>query len=37
MPEIFHAINDTIRNQYQITYRPTNANQDGTYRNSEWS
>jgi VWFA-related protein len=32
MPEIFHDINDTIRNQYQITYRPTNANQDGTYR-----
>ncbi len=32
MPDIFHQINDTIRNQYEISYRPTNAKQDGSYR-----
>jgi VWFA-related protein len=32
MPEIFHDINDSIRNQYSLTYRPTDAKQDGTYR-----
>jgi VWFA-related protein len=32
MPDIFHQINDSIRNQYVLTYRPTNAKQDGTYR-----
>ncbi len=32
MPEIFHDINDAIRNQYVISYRPGNAKQDGTYR-----
>ncbi len=32
MPDIFHEINDTIRNQYELTYKPTNAKQDGTYR-----
>jgi VWFA-related protein len=32
MPDIFHQINDTIRNQYEISYKPTNAKQDGSYR-----
>ncbi len=32
MPEIFHSINDSIRNQYALSYRPSNAKQDGTYR-----
>ena len=32
MPDIFHEINNSIRNQYALTYRPTNTKQDGTYR-----
>lgn len=32
MPDIFHEINDSIRNKYVLTYTPTNAKQDGTYR-----
>ncbi len=32
MPEIFHDINSSIRNQYVLTYRPSNAKSDGTYR-----
>jgi VWFA-related protein len=32
MPDIFHSINDSIRNQYVLNYTPTNAKQDGTYR-----
>jgi VWFA-related protein len=32
MPDIFHEINNSIRNQYVLTYRPTNTRQDGTYR-----
>ncbi len=32
MPEIFREIGSSIRNQYTITYKPTNAKQDGTYR-----
>jgi VWFA-related protein len=31
-PEIFQQINNSIRNQYQITYRPTDTKMDGTYR-----
>lgn len=31
-PEIFQQINDSIRNQYQLTYRPTDRKLDGTYR-----
>jgi VWFA-related protein len=32
MPEDFSLINESIRNQYVLTYSPTNAKQDGTYR-----
>ena len=32
MPELFHDISSDIRNQYSITYRPTNDKLDGTYR-----
>ena len=32
LPDDFAAINDSIRNQYQITYRPSNIKMDGTYR-----
>jgi VWFA-related protein len=32
MPDIFHSINDSIRNKYVLTYTPTNSKQDGTYR-----
>ncbi len=32
MPDIFHEINNSIRNQYVLTYRPENTKQDGTYR-----
>ncbi len=32
LPDIFAQINDSIRNQYIITYRPTNAATDGAYR-----
>ena len=32
LPDIFGEINNSIRNQYVITYRPTNAKNDGTYR-----
>jgi VWFA-related protein len=32
LPEIFHDISADIRNQYSISYRPTNAKLDGTYR-----
>ena len=32
LPDIFSQINQSIRNEYVLTYRPTNANNDGTYR-----
>lgn len=32
MPEIFRDINSSIRNQYVLSYHPTNAKEDGTYR-----
>lgn len=32
MPDVFSEINDSIRNQYQITYKPSNIKMDGTYR-----
>lgn len=31
-PEVFQSINNSIRNQYVLTYHPTNTAQDGTYR-----
>ncbi len=32
MPDIFTEINESIRNQYQITYKPSNQKMDGSYR-----
>lgn len=32
LPEVFNSINAAIRNQYVLTYHPTNTAQDGTYR-----
>lgn len=32
MPSIFHAIADSLRNQYTLTYQPTNTARDGKYR-----
>jgi hypothetical protein len=32
MPDIFSRINDSIRNKYVLTYRPSNNKNDGTYR-----
>jgi VWFA-related protein len=32
LPDIFSSINDSIRNQYVVTYKPTNNKNDGTYR-----
>ncbi len=32
LPDIFSEINNSIRNQYVLTYRPTNTANDGGYR-----
>jgi VWFA-related protein len=32
LPDIFREIAQAIRNQYTISYKPTNTKQDGTYR-----
>jgi VWFA-related protein len=32
LPEIFNQVGSDIRNQYSISYRPTNTKLDGTYR-----
>jgi VWFA-related protein len=32
LPDVFGQINDSIRNQYVLTYRPTNNKNDGSYR-----
>jgi VWFA-related protein len=32
LPDIFGQINDSVRNQYILTYRPSNNKNDGSYR-----
>jgi len=32
LPDMFRQIGSSIRDQYTITYKPTNTKQDGTYR-----
>ena len=32
LPDVFSQINETIRSQYVLTYKPSNAKNDGTYR-----
>src|SRR6202022_1699539 len=31
-PSIYHAISDSLRNQYSLTYHPTNQAKDGKFR-----
>jgi VWFA-related protein len=32
LPDMFTQMNESIRNQYVLTYKPTNTTQDGSYR-----
>lgn len=32
LPDVFSEINSSIRNQYTLSYRPTNTKNDGSYR-----
>ncbi len=32
LPEIFNDINASIRNQYTLSYHPSNSKQDGSWR-----
>ncbi len=32
LPDVFSQINESIRNQYVLTYKPTNTANDGSYR-----
>jgi VWFA-related protein len=32
LPDVFATINNSIRNEYVLTYRPTNTRNDGSYR-----
>ncbi len=32
LPDVFSQINESIRNQYVLTYKPSNEKNDGTYR-----
>ena len=32
LPDVFAQINNSIRNEYVLTYRPTNTKNDGSYR-----
>jgi hypothetical protein len=32
LPDIFSQINESIRNQYVVTYKPTNTKNDGSFR-----
>jgi VWFA-related protein len=32
LPDVFNTINDSIRNEYVLTYKPSNTKNDGSYR-----